>query len=202
MNRELLEQPFEDKCILQRRGNYGQMLSYIPAHLIIQRLNDSTDGNWSFEVAEYQQMGEEVVVLGKLTTDGVTKMQFGNSRVTMGKSGEVVSIGDDIKAATSDCIKKCATPLGVGLHLYGDTTTHDSAAQTDMSTMSGNHGSNLITGQQLAQVKSIRTNLGWTPEDVQDHADRLFSTRDVAALNSTMGSALIAYLQNQGNGSR
>jgi hypothetical protein len=33
----------------------------------------------------------------------------------------IISLGDDLKAAATDCLKKCATLFGVGLHLYFDT---------------------------------------------------------------------------------
>src|SRR5262249_50333675 len=36
------------------------------------------------------------------------------------ESGALVSLGDDLKAAATDALKKCATFLGVGLHLYAD----------------------------------------------------------------------------------
>ena len=69
-----------------------------------------------------------------------------------------------------------------------------------MSTMSGNQSKdNLISKAQLASIKELRTKLGWSPEELQDKAERLFSSRDVASLNKTMGTALIAYLQNQNN---
>lgn len=196
MNRELLEKPFDPKFIKQRKGNFGNVLDYLETHTVIQRLNDAFEGNWSFEVVEYQQMGSEVVVLGKLTADGVVKQQFGNSKITNNsKTGEVVSIGDDLKAATSDCIKKVSTLFGIGLHLYAEASDRE-----DMSQMSGNKGDNLITKEQLAQIKQLRTQLKWTPEQVQEQAQRLFATTEITALNSTMGNALIAYLQAQNDG--
>jgi hypothetical protein len=61
------------------------------------------------------------LVLGKLTAEGVPKMQFGASQVTREReSGALVSLGDDLKAAGTDSMKKCATFLGVGLHLYAE----------------------------------------------------------------------------------
>src|SRR5438552_19042939 len=48
-------------------------------------------------------------------------MQFGVSQLTREKgTGALVSLGDDLKAAATDALKKCATFLGVGLHLYAD----------------------------------------------------------------------------------
>ena len=120
MNRALLEKPFEPAQIRQRKGRNG-VLDYVEGHNVIHRLNESLDGAWSFEITHHEVREDEVVVLGKLTAEGITKMQFGVSQVTREKgSGALVSLGDDLKAAATDALKKCATFLGVGLHLYGD----------------------------------------------------------------------------------
>jgi hypothetical protein len=48
-------------------------------------------------------------------------MQFGKSGITRStKDNAIVSLGDDLKAAATDALKKCATLFGVGLHLYFD----------------------------------------------------------------------------------
>jgi hypothetical protein len=71
------------------------------------------------------------VVLGKLTAEGITKMQFGVSQVTREKNGgALISLGDDLKAAATDSLKKCATFLGVGLHLYADKPLNRRGAAT------------------------------------------------------------------------
>lgn len=121
MNRELLEQPFGQEQIKHRIGNFGDTLGYIEGHTVIQRLNDSFENNWSFEIVRHDILkdADEVLVVGKLVADNITKMQFGSSRITRAKgSGEVISIADDLKAAATDALKKTATQLGVGLHLY------------------------------------------------------------------------------------
>jgi hypothetical protein len=211
MDRELLEQPFDAKYIKQRKGRNNMMLDYLETHVVIQRLNESLDGQWSFEVVSHEQIGDEVVVLGKLTTDGICKMQFGSSNITRAKgTNEIISIGDDLKSAASDSLKKCSTLLGVGLHLYGDLpdTTSESDETTDnngnkpktnMENMTGNLGNNLITKEQLAQIKKLRTKHKLTPEDVQARCKRLFGTTDVTALNTVMATALIANISGNGN---
>lgn len=124
MNRKLLEQPFESKYIKQRRGNYGATLDYIETHVVIQRLNDAFEGEWSFEISAWEQIADsdEVVVLGTIIADGISKQQFGSSTIKRAKNdGAVISIGDDLKSAASDALKKTATLFGVGLQLYGDS---------------------------------------------------------------------------------
>src|SRR5439155_11548300 len=113
MNRALLEKPFEPAQIRQRKGRNG-VLDYVEGHNVIHRLNESLDGPWSFEMTHPEIREDEVLVLGRLSADGITKMQFGVSQVTREKgSGALVSLGDDLKAAATDALKKCATFLGV-----------------------------------------------------------------------------------------
>ncbi len=123
MNRELLEKPFDPEQIKQREGEYGKMLDYVPGHSVIQRLNDAFEAKWSFEIVRFDMLEDkdEVIVLGKLTANGIVKSQFGSSRITKAReTGEVISLADDLKAAATDAIKKCATLMGVGLHLYNN----------------------------------------------------------------------------------
>ena len=120
MKRELLEKPFTPAQIRQRKGRNG-MLDYVEGHTVIQRLNDALEGEWSFEIMHHEVREEEVLVVGKLSAGLVVKMAFGGSQVTREReSGGLVSLGDDLKAAATDALKKCATFLGVGLHLHAD----------------------------------------------------------------------------------
>ena len=120
MNRQLLEKPFEPAQIRQRKGRNG-MLDYVEGHSVIQRLNEALEGAWSFEIVQHEIREEEVLVLAKLTAEGISKMNFGVSQVTREReSGALVSLGDDLKAAGTDALKKCATFFGVGLHLYAE----------------------------------------------------------------------------------
>jgi len=120
MNRDLLEKPFEPAQIRQRKGRNG-MLDYVEGHSVIQRLNEALEGAWSFEIVQHEVREEEVLVLARLSAGGLVKMNFGVSQVTREReSGALVSLGDDLKAAATDALKKCATFLGVGLHLYAD----------------------------------------------------------------------------------
>ena len=121
MNRELLEKPFGPEQIKQREGNFGKTLDYIEGHAVIQRLNDAFDADWSFVIIKHEIIKEtdEVVVLGELSAGSIKKSQFGGSRITRARNtGDMVSLADDLKAAATDSLKKCATMLGIGLHLY------------------------------------------------------------------------------------
>jgi len=206
MNRELLEKPFDQSQIKQRKGNFGETIDYVEAHAVIQRLNDCFDGQWNFEVMTQENNGNQVMVLGKLTAEGVSKSQFGCSSITTNsKTGEIISLGDDWKASASDSLKKCASLFGIGLHLYGAGKEEQRPGQQEqkgkgMSEKSQPKGGTTITKEQLAQIKELRTKLGWTPENVQQRSKEMFGTDKVETLNPTMATALIAFMQNQNGG--
>jgi hypothetical protein len=62
-------------------------------------------------------------------------MAFGGSTITTNsQTGDVVSIADDLKAAATDAMKKAASMLGVGLHLYQDNGDAEKNAPRPAST--------------------------------------------------------------------
>ena len=201
MNRDILEKKFEPSQIKKRRGPFGEDLDYVEAADVIRRLNQAFDGEWSFEIVEHYQLFEEVVVLGKLTASGISKTQFGSHQVTKTKKdGTVMNIGFDLKAAASDCLKKASTHFGVALHLYSENLADEPREPADRNAMTSSESDENISKEKMAEIKQLRTKLKWKPEDVMDHAERLFSTRDIASLNPVMGEAFIAYLKSQNGG--
>lgn len=127
MNRAILEKPFLGQEIRQRDGGHGQVLDYVEGHTVIARLNEAFDGVWDFVIKSFEvsEARDEVIVVGRLVAGGVTKMQFGASSITRSKAdNQPISIADDLKAAATDALKKCATLFGVGLHLYRDKDEH------------------------------------------------------------------------------
>ena len=73
MNRELLEKPFSPDQIKQRDGLYGDVLDYVEGSAVIQRLNEAFNAEWAFEILDHHIYEKEVVVLGKLTAQGIAK---------------------------------------------------------------------------------------------------------------------------------
>lgn len=120
INLELLEKPFPEEEVKQRNTYYGKILDYLEAPSVIKRLNQAFNGEWSFRIIDHKILDHEVVVLGSLRTGYITKQQFGTSKIHNNGKPEESSLGDDLKAASSDALKKCATMFGVGLYLYNN----------------------------------------------------------------------------------
>ena len=120
INLELLEKPFPEEEVKQRNTDYGKILDYLEAPSVIKRLNQTFNGEWSFQITDHKILDQEVVVLGSLRCGYITKQQFGTSKIHHNGKPEEKTLGDDLKAAASDALKKCATMFGVGLYLYNN----------------------------------------------------------------------------------
>lgn len=109
--------------IKKRPGPGGMELSYIEVGYVINILNQVFGWDWDFRILDQQIGNRQVWVRGELTVrlrgHAITKGQYGGSDIKFNRvSGEPVSIADDLKAAGSDCLKKCASLLGVAGDVY------------------------------------------------------------------------------------
>ncbi len=199
MNRELLEKPFPDNLIKSRKGLSGKTFSYVEGSAYVQRLNDAFDGTWSFSIVEHRLEPSEVIVLGKLTADGVEKMAFGGSSITISKStGEVVSIADDLKAAATDSLKKACSLLGIGLHLYADSQPSNRLVpRPKPKPVNGNR----LTQKQLSAIWSMGRNLGISAEGIRRRSMKAFNCIP-EQLSKEEASSLITKLSEELDSSR
>lgn len=81
--------------------------------------------DWDFEVIEHKfdLTFKQAFVLGKLTvrTNGksIVKMQFGTKDIMFKRGTNLpLDLGNDLKAATTSALKKCASELGVASDVY------------------------------------------------------------------------------------
>jgi hypothetical protein len=218
MNRTLLEKPFEK--LKSRKAAFGNA-DYIDAALIIQRLNEAFEGQWSFEILEHQIHETEVLVLGKLTANGIAKSQFGRSEVTRRKSDQkIISIGDDLKAAATDSIKKCATLFGVGLQIYLDDPQSPSGAPAQRSepprleplrtppasppvadvcktvpppASPPQAAADPATAKQLSAISAIARRRGWNDGEIRKFVFEMFG-KALQALSRREASSIIDHL--------
>jgi hypothetical protein len=194
-SREILERPFPAELVRHRPGRNGEDVTYLEAHVIIGRLNEAFAGDWSFTIDEHEMLEDEVIVLGRLTAGDITKSAFGSSSITRTRDGgRPVSIGDDLKAASTDALKKSSTLLGVGLTLRVDTADAASAKAQPKSTPSPN-GNGFLSSAQLRAIHAIRRRLGWSDAKLAEHAARLTGAADIERMDKRSASQLIEAMQ-------
>ena len=111
--------------IYKRPAKGGGQWEYVTGTYTKKVLNYVFGWLWDFEVTEHGFQGDQLWVLGRLTVKdtrgiSVVKMQFGRADVKFKKgTKEPVDFGNDLKAATTDALKKCAAELGIASDVYG-----------------------------------------------------------------------------------
>ena len=219
MPREILEAQFPESLVKQRPGAFGSSLSYIEGHTIIGRLNEAFGACWSFEIASHEVLDEEVLVCGKFRCESanVVKMAFGSSKITRdSRTGIAIALGDDLKSASTDALKKAATLLGVGLYLYssGNGTSEpirdDRSFEEDLKDPApgngqGNgrnrqapanpnpNGDSRVTNKQINAIFAIGRQKGMNNEEIRSMSRELF-LRNVDYLAKYEASQLIESL--------
>jgi Rad52/22 family double-strand break repair protein len=135
LNRSQLQQLLKktpEKYIKQRPAKGGGSWEYVTGGYVKKVLNLMFGWNFDFEIVNTQILEGEVIVLGKLTcrtpTAEIVKMQFGNKEIIYkkqndadakaGKPRVALSIGNDMKAAATDALKKCAAEIGIAADIY------------------------------------------------------------------------------------
>lgn len=115
---EILTREFPKEQVRYRPGRGGKQISYVETYSVIERLNEAFESRWSWELQFANIADKQIYCKGRLTVniDGETiiKESFGSKDFSTGNTG------DDLKAASSDALKKAASLLGIGLYFYKD----------------------------------------------------------------------------------
>lgn len=201
--RQILDREFKKSSIKTKPGRGNTRLSYVEGANYIRRLNEAFGGEWSFEIVEYQILESEVIVRGRITVLGadgsIIKEQWGGHPRNRGSD-----LGDVLKSATTDALKKCASLFGVGLHLYSDAPDEEVGVERSTSGAgeasappsgqakwpSDPHGP--LTQRQKSALWAIAKVLGWSVEEL-----RAAAGKDLGDLTKAEASALIDELKER-----
>jgi len=195
--------PFPAEAIRSRRGAHGENLHYIETWRVIDRLNTAFEHCWAFRILEWKLMENEVVVHVELEAGGLVKQAFGASSITRSRdSGDPVSIGDDIKSAASDGLKKAGTLFGVALHLYGEDVQEpmETSKKVDQDNPDREDWNpHRLTERQRTAILAISARKGIDEDDLDGWVRKSLGV-PLDELTRRQASELITKLNN-GNGS-
>jgi len=109
----------------QRPAKGGGKWDYVTGGYVKKCLNLMFGWNWDFEIIDEKILIEagEVVVKGRLTCrsngNTIVKMQYGNKDIMFKRGTQTpLSVGNDMKAAATDALKKCASEIGIAADIY------------------------------------------------------------------------------------
>lgn len=144
---QFILRPTPIKFVKERPAKGGGTWKFVSGGYIRKVLNIMFGWDWDFEILEQLTVHGEAVVKGRLTIrtkeKTIVKTQFGNKEIMyktekvfnadgtpkmIVKNGRNVqetrpsdmplSIGNDLKAAATDALKKCAAELGIAQDVY------------------------------------------------------------------------------------
>lgn len=122
-----LVQKTPSQYVYERPGKGGGKFSYVTGSYVEKVLNYTFGWNWDFEIVTHGKDEGQVWVQGKLTVKddkghSIIKSQFGRADIKLLKnSSKALDFGNDLKAASTDALKKCASLLGIASDIYGKT---------------------------------------------------------------------------------
>ena len=156
------------EALRKRAAKGGGEWEYVSGGWVKKQLNLIYGFNWDFEITNQMILHGEAIVQGKLTcrSNGITiiKTQFGNKDVICRKGTDTpLSIGNDLKAAATDCLKKCAAEIGIAADVYNKMDFEDTLVvnETDVDRMVNKLNDlymekfNLLTKQQVSDIERI-----------------------------------------------
>ncbi len=134
--RALIQVATPAEFIRERPGKGGKTFHYIEGGYVIARLNQIFSPiGWDFDVVNQQIEPNEVIIRGRLTIkDFKTGFSIGKTRTGTKERMAGISLGDTIKAAETDSLKKCASHLGIGLDVYWQQLDEDKLTKAEPRT--------------------------------------------------------------------
>ena len=114
--------------IYTRPAKGGGQWKFVTGVYVKKVLNSIFGWDWDFEIVSFDvnMAAKQAIVHGKLTcrANGATvvKHQFGRADIKIRKAdGAPLDLGNDLKAASTDALKKCASELGIASDVYGES---------------------------------------------------------------------------------
>lgn len=165
--------------IKKRPAKGGGTWDYVTGGYVRKVLNLMFGWDWDFEILDHTIISGEAVVKGRLTcrTNGkqIVKTQFGNKdiiykkqtqeEITKGLDKIPLSIGNDLKAAATDALKKCAAEIGIAADIYNKEDFNEVIVDVDNSLET--------TLKELYAVKSEHL-----PEDEKINFERIINQKE------------------------
>lgn len=153
------------KHIYKRPAKGGGEWDYVTGTYVKKVLNYVFGWNWDFEIKAHGTEGDMIWVHGRLTVrtgdTAIVKEQFGRADCKRKKDGSgFLDYGNDLKAASTDALKKCAAELGIASDVYGKEEFREIRREDIL---------NLPTPESKKKKPEVATVVEEVPSLVEDH---------------------------------
>jgi hypothetical protein len=142
--------------VYSRPAKGGGRWNYVTGSYVEKVLNYVFGFMWDFEIIEHGVQGETVWVKGKLRVKDqkgheITKMQFGRADIKYKRgTKEMLDFGNDLKAASTDSLKKCASLLGIASDIYGTSEYKEESGNDPRPDAPKDNGPMNVSSEEVA----------------------------------------------------
>jgi len=160
------------KHVYRRPAKGGGEWDYVTGTYVKKVLNYVFGWMWNFEVKDKGIEGDCLWILGRLTVkdsngNEIFKEQFGRADVkfkTMPdpkdskkriRTDKYLDYGNDLKAATTDALKKCAAEFGIASDIYGKNEFQEVSPETKKSIL---NAEDPATANQIDIISNLMKN--------------------------------------------
>jgi recombination DNA repair RAD52 pathway protein len=159
---KLILQKTPDKYVHKRPAKGGGEWEYVTGGYVKKCLNLMFGWDWDFEIIDEKIIDGEAIVKGRLTcrSNGkvIVKMQYGNKDIVCKKGSTTpLSIGNDLKSAATDALKKCAAEIGIAADIYNKLDFKE--VRVDTSKVTSEDVKELFEMKKDALSESDRTDI-------------------------------------------
>jgi len=159
---KLILQKTPDKYVHKRPAKGGGEWEYVTGGYVKKCLNLMFGWDWDFEIIDEKIIDGEAIVKGRLTcrSNGkvIVKMQYGNKDIVCKKGSTTpLSIGNDLKSAATDALKKCAAEIGIAADIYNKLDFKE--VRVDTSKVTSEDVKELFEMKKDALSESERTDI-------------------------------------------
>lgn len=159
---KLILQKTPDKYVHKRPAKGGGEWEYVTGGYVKKCLNLMFGWDWDFEIVDEKIIDGEAIVKGRLTcrSNGkvIVKMQYGNKDIVCKKGSTTpLSIGNDLKSAATDALKKCAAEIGIAADIYNKLDFKE--VRVDTSKITSEDVKELFDMKKDALSESERTDI-------------------------------------------
>jgi len=161
------------KFIKTRPGPNGKLIKYVEIGYIVNELNNAFGPFWEFQVIDKQIGKEQVWVQGRLTVKerktnfSITKENFGGADIKFSsRTSKPIDIANDLKSATSDCIKKCASMFGIASDVFFKEQDQYDQMATIIDDKTGIEES--VIRLTMNKLFAVGAESGFSPEDLKE----------------------------------
>jgi len=188
---QALSEPF-DPSVERQLKKGGTSLTYIPISEVITRLNRVLGVDmWSYEIVScnrddldpdfvvaHVRLTATFVPTNEAPSITVVKDGIGGQKIKRTKNGDIVDLGDEMKGAVSDALKKAAQHLGVGIYL----ARSEEAIYLEQAEEEADQP---ISEEHFSKLRDILNSLGDDTASAKEHWDTISDGKAFERVNVT-----------------